>query len=53
MQKTMNPLSSPALSLKRMEITYGQYDFVLISPINRDQFMKELSTRCPNAEIKG
>lgn len=53
MQKTMNPLSSPALSLKRMEITYGQYDFVLISPINRDQFMKELSTRCPNDEIKG
>lgn len=53
MQKTMNPLSNPALSLKRMEITYGQYDFVLISPINRDQFMKELSTRCPNDEIKG
>ncbi len=51
-KKTMNPLSSPALSLKRLEIRYGQYDsFVLISPQNRDEFMMVLSKRCPHAKI--
>ncbi|MFJ8262632.1 PH domain-containing protein [Rummeliibacillus sp. NPDC094406] len=28
-KKTMNPLSSPALSLKRLDIEYGQYQNVL------------------------
>jgi hypothetical protein len=51
-KKTINPLASPALSLKRLEITYGQYNYVLISPKDRDQFMKILRERCPQAEIK-
>jgi hypothetical protein len=49
---TMNPLSSPALSLKRLEIIYGQYNMVLISPKDRDEFMKILSKHCPQAEIR-
>lgn len=51
-KKTINPLASPALSLKRLEITYGQYNNVLISPKNREEFMKILKERCPQAEIK-
>jgi membrane protein YdbS with pleckstrin-like domain len=51
-KKTMNPLSSPALSLKRLEIIYGQYNMVLISPKDRDEFMKILSKHCPQAEIR-
>ena len=50
-KKTMNPLSSPALSLKRLDIEYGQYQNVLISPKDRDEFMEILSKRCPNAKI--
>ncbi|MBU8919790.1 PH domain-containing protein [Neobacillus sp. 114] len=50
-KKTMNPLSSPALSLKRLEITYGQYDTVLISPKDRDEFMDVLANHCPHAKI--
>lgn len=50
-KKTMNPLSSPALSLKRLEITYGQYDTVLISPKDRDEFMDVLAKHCPYAKI--
>jgi Bacterial PH domain len=49
--KTLNPLSSPALSLKRINITY-QFGMALISPKNRDEFLQKLSERCPNATIK-
>jgi hypothetical protein len=52
-KKTSNPLSSPALSLKRLKISYGRYDFVLISPTDRDEFMKILAKKCPNATIEG
>lgn len=51
-KKTMNPWSSPALSLKRLEIMYGKYDIVLISPIDRDKFMEIISERCPQIKIK-
>ncbi|MGD6967941.1 PH domain-containing protein [Rossellomorea vietnamensis] len=50
-RKTTNPLSSPALSLKRLEIVYGYYESVLISPIDRDEFIKILYTRCKNIKI--
>lgn len=50
-RKTNNPLSSPALSLKRLEITYGKYDMVLISPKKRDEFIALLAKSCPNANI--
>lgn len=50
-RKTINPLSSPALSLHRLEIKYSSYDVVMISPKDRDAFMKLLAARCPQAEI--
>ena len=50
-KKTMNPLSSPALSLKRLEITYGLYNSILISPHDREGFMKVLAKRCPQVKI--
>jgi hypothetical protein len=46
-RKTNNPLSSPALSLKRLEILYGKYDTALISPKDRDEFIKILAEKCP------
>ncbi len=51
-KKTRNPLSSPAFSLKRIEIVYNRYDFVLISPEDRDAFLKALAERCPNAKVE-
>lgn len=45
-RKTRNPMSSPALSLKRIEILYNRYDMVLISPKDRDAFIQVLSERC-------
>ena len=35
---TRNPLSSPALSLDRLEITYQGHKRVLVSPIDKEQF---------------
>lgn len=48
--KTWNPLSSPALSLKRISLAY-QFGTVLISPKDRDQFLALLKERCPHAAI--
>ena len=48
MKKTMNPLSSAALSLRRLEIRYeieGNEKMVLISPKNRDAFIEEVEKR--------
>lgn len=37
-----NPLSSPALSLDRLEIRYGKFDSVLISPADKAGFLTAL-----------
>ncbi|WP_226670609.1 PH domain-containing protein [Metabacillus litoralis] len=50
-KKTMNPLSSPALSLRRLEIVYHQYNSILISPLDREEFIEILSKRCPHIKI--
>ena len=43
-EKSNNPLSSPALSLRRIKITRSK-GFILISPPDRDQFIKVLSDK--------
>lgn len=43
-------LSSPALSLDRLEIAYGN-SRTLISPRDRAGFLRELSTRVPGLQI--
>jgi len=52
-ERTNNPLSSPAMSLKRIEIMYGKYDSVLISPQDRDAFINDLLEINPDVLIKG
>lgn len=51
-QKTSNPLSGPALSIKRIEIMYEHYNITLISPEDRDYFISLLLEKCPNAKLK-
>jgi hypothetical protein len=41
---TNNPLSSPALSLDRLRIEYGQGRAVMISPNDKDAFLRVLET---------
>lgn len=46
-EATHNPLSSPALSLNRLRVSYGKYDSVLISPADRAGFLAALLTLNP------
>lgn len=41
---TSNPLSSPALSLDRLRIDYGRGASVMISPRNKEQFIRDIET---------
>jgi hypothetical protein len=44
---TRNPLSSPALSLDRLRIDFGHMRSIMISPEDKEGFMKELRKRVP------
>ncbi len=37
-----NPLSSPALSLDRLKVVYGRRRFMLVSPADKDGFIKAI-----------
>ncbi|WP_333876952.1 PH domain-containing protein [Flavobacterium sp.] len=49
---TNNPLSSPALSLDRIAVTYNTFDEILISPKNRAEFIAELLKINPNIVVE-
>ncbi len=42
---TRNPLSSPAPSLDRLRIEYGRGGSIMISPTDKDGFLRELESR--------
>jgi hypothetical protein len=44
-QPTRNSLSSPALSLDRLRIDYGRGRTIMISPTDRERFLRELEAR--------
>jgi len=43
-EPSSNPLSAPALSLRRVKIAYGR-SFQLVSPRERERFIEELGQR--------
>jgi hypothetical protein len=43
-QPSRNPLSSPALSLRRLKVSYRGH-YALISPVRRDEFLSALAQR--------
>ena len=54
-KKTWNPLSSAAMSLRRIQIDYtvnGRHEMTLISPVKRDEFLKEVEKRMAVQKIK-
>lgn len=44
-EPTRSVLASPALSLDRLRISYGTYGSVMISPKDKDGFVRELTAR--------
>ena len=43
--ETTNPLSSPALFLRRLEITYGESKTIMVSPKDREGFLEAIGQR--------
>jgi membrane protein YdbS with pleckstrin-like domain len=52
-EPTRNPLSSPALSLDRLEIVYGKSRRLLISPREKDRFLRAVVEQAPQLELQG
>ncbi|WP_406683121.1 PH domain-containing protein [Seonamhaeicola sp. MEBiC1930] len=51
--KTKSLLSSPAASLtKRIELKFGKFDSIIISPKNREGFVKAIQKINPEVEVK-
>jgi hypothetical protein len=50
-KRTRNPLSSPACSLDRMEIRYGKSKRILISPADKENFIKMLIRKSPHIHL--
>ncbi|PLS14681.1 hypothetical protein CVD28_26900 [Bacillus sp. M6-12] len=49
--KTRNPVSSPALSLDRIEVVFNMYDAVIISPKDQEAFAAELKKINPDIRV--
>lgn len=50
-RKTKNPFTAPSLSVKRLEIMYGKYDVINVSPKNENKFIHFLVTANPHIQI--
>lgn len=51
LRATKNPLSAPALSFSRIEIMYGTYGMALVSPKDKELFIKMLLEENPNIQV--
>ncbi|RYU86512.1 hypothetical protein EWM62_17815 [Mucilaginibacter terrigena] len=49
--ETNTILSAPALSFDRLEVFYGKYDSVVISPVNEKDFITQLKNINPSIEF--
>lgn len=45
-------MASAATSINRIELQYGSYNAVHISPLDQETFLLELMHRCPGAKIE-
>ena len=50
--ETNNPLSSPATSLDRLEIFYGKYNSVIISPKLKKEFIEAIVSLNSSVEVE-
>jgi hypothetical protein len=50
-KETNNALSSPAASLDRLEVSYGKFDDVMISPKDKAEFINHLIQINPSIEV--
>ena len=51
-RNTRTWLSSPALSIDRIEITFGRYNKVIISPLHKEAFINHLLSLNPDIQVE-
>ena len=51
LRPTKNPLSAPAMSLDRIEITYNHMQIALVSPKDKEIFIKKLIEVNPSIQL--
>ncbi|WP_313238456.1 PH domain-containing protein [Sporosarcina ureae] len=49
--RTKNPFTAPALSIDRLEILFGTYDVINISPKNENELLHSLLAVNPNIQV--
>ncbi len=49
---TKSPISSPALSMTRLEVNCGNGGFLLVSPADRAAFLRDLKEAAPDVSIR-
>jgi Bacterial PH domain len=50
-RNTKNPFTAPALSMDKIEISYGKYEFITISPKNKEEFIRQLLKENPRIQL--
>jgi len=50
-KRTRSPLSSPACSLDRMEIKFGKSKRIMISPADKENFIKTIMKKSQNIQL--
>ena len=50
-RSTKSILSSPALSMDRLEIKYGNYKYIIISPEDKDGFVQQIVKRNEKVQV--
>lgn len=51
-RNTRTWLSSPALSIDRIEITFGRYNKIIISPLHKEAFINHLLSLNPDIQVE-
>jgi len=51
-RKIKSPLASAALSMERLEINYGHYESIQISPVNANHFIEQLQKVNPDITVE-
>lgn len=51
-EPTRSPLSNPALSLDRLRIDYGSNGSIMVSPADKEGFLRQINARRSNPSLE-
>lgn len=51
-REVKNPFAAPALSMEKLEVHYGKYETIIISPKDKQEFINTLQINNPRIQMK-